>query len=109
MNREEIEYLKELIKTHKGSIAFYESLGVTTKNKQKQQSGIKHNKDRIKLIEGIIEQLQQKTITEEEIEKECWERYNLNPPSNINPFSPFWRGKREGFKECAEWIIEKLK
>ena len=102
MNREEIEYLKELIKTHKGSIAFYESLGVTTKNKQKQQSGIKHNKDRIKLIEGIIEQLQKKTITEEEIEKECWERYNLHN-------SPFWRGKREGFKECAKWVIEKLK
>jgi len=103
MNREEIEYLKELIKTHKGSIAFYESLGVTTKNKQKQQSGIKHNKDRIKLIEGIIEQLQKKTITEEEIKNEYLRRFQRIPNDNerFGCEDAFWQG--------AKWIIQKLK
>ena len=64
-----------------------------------------HDALTLKLIEEAFEkvlQLQQKTITEEEIAKECWERYNLYN-------SQFWRGKREGFLECAKWIREKLK
>ena len=55
------------------------------------------------LSEQLIESNQsKKTITEEEIGKECWERYNLYN-------SQFSRGKREGFLECAKWIREKLK
>jgi hypothetical protein len=82
---------------------FLKSKGINVKYNIKMYNDMFGSFTNHNILELLTEYSQQNISlpSEEEIGKECWERYNLYN-------SPFWRGKREGFLECAKWMKQQI-